>query len=499
MAVIPTIDPTMNRMTTEVGAVKQSTQIASIPGSMLSELGQGVKEIADQLTTIQAHSEHLQAQNAYEAEVSEIKLKAKSDTDTSFEGRQKYYDAIDGARDKAASINSIPLYKDQFKVEQEQKSNVDKAEVGDFYYKRIVDKSKAAMVTFKDAQSKNYINSLPGKEGQRQRETAINEMQKLIDFQVGAGLMTNEEASKIRLEEINKWNLSKLKADAITHPEFVRDNPDYYSGAGVDGDDIVKQQDVAEKRIKIQKEQGERDVLKKQIDNAVDMTMKLATGEMGWANASDVSAMMANGEIDTQFGEAWLGYLADSDVLNDKRFNSEGLKSHVEQILNARSKQDIANSIKEILTRKDVKKSDLSILVGYAKQKGDQLMGIDGDTGVVAGSKQVMADKVFQNVIDWSSTLKGADKARLSKEYMMAIANGKDEQQAAEEAKRKEVIALHPEVANYKETPTMIYNQDDEIFSIFTGNIEGGYIYPHKLYDTKSKTINENKNRETSN
>jgi hypothetical protein len=261
--------------------------------------------------------------------------------------------------------------------------------------------------------------------------------------------------------------------------------------------DVLTLKSFALKQKKVAKEALEVS----QIGNGLSLLQEFSQKAPTAADIPRLSKMGANGDISPELAQAAVRYITSPESIDD--YDDKGLVKYLDAIYEAKDQKLINSASVDVLNGgSDGKASMESVarLVKVAADRGAQL-DVKNGKGVTQESKQGVFDGVFKAVKGWV-TQANLDKKKendVMKDFLFSMSTAKpdaDPSALYNDVIKRAVIREHPEVSAQKEIPTMVYSQDESLYTIFNSPAT---VYPHKLYDPKSKTMVNNPNREITN
>jgi hypothetical protein len=162
--------------------------------------------------------------------------------------------------------------------------------------------------------------------------------------------------------------------------------------------------------------------------------------------------------------------------------------AHVESVLNAETKNDVTVGLREILTRKDVKPEEMTMIIKLAKDKADSLNGVLEPQGTKPGSAFDKIAAGLKSLFSWQKKAghKGSDVAS---HYLTQVQNGTDPSEAVDKAMKQAILQSHPNVVLWNDFPNMVVGDDSNIRLIFPKETK---IYPNRIYNPETQKFELN-------
>jgi len=448
--------------------VPQQTGIYTNGGKAFSEVAKQVDDITQKFREIRNVRETSKASTDLQVNLAQIEKEAQNDPN--FDKPEVYQQRIDEAMATHAQTISEPAVREKAMNDFRLKSYSTYSDIQTNFRKRQIESTQYHLAKEIDASKMAYINTADPAKKKLFMDTALAR----LDESVKTGILSSEAATGIRRYIDTNWAKSEAMHDAESNPDLALVT---FANGGYPALDTPEERksfmEFAQNMKKRNDTQVELKQKATQINNEITLVDSIRHGNLGYVGADEVSQMIANNEISSDFGQAWLGYMSDPSVVDEISQKDPGFVSHIENILKAGSKADVNTALKEVLSRKDVKQNELAVIVKFAKDRSDQLNGVATSNGVKTGSNQSHVDAMLADIVRWSKETPGVESSVAVKEYLNKLDQQTLPAVAAQEVKVSTALKVNPRISNLPATGKIMIDRFGNKARVFPdGRIE---------------------------
>lgn len=417
-------------------------------GRMMSEVGQQLDQIASKFNELDILRKKTKSSVNLHTELEEISFQADNDPD--LDSLPKYQQKIDDAIGK--HLQTIPqgLARQQASEEFRLKGYSTFSGVRQGFRRRQIAEQKDALKFTLDQGEVAYINSSNPEEKALHIQSAI----KAIDDSVLVGAITSNAGNMAKKNLKQSWDLSEAKYDSLTNPElFLEKGNEYYQ---IPNDEFIKQKNTAIRTMSLNKQKNNVLIKEVQRKNDINKLLKLSekrifelSKEEVADRISETNRQIASGEISQEIGFAEIRVLqSPKSIDKEKKVVNSGFTTHAIDIFKSENNEEKSKAISRLLD---------SVSKG---QLGDEQMSVILKVAFEAGEDLSEPKKnVIQKVLGFFSDLGNKDlrkddekvsEDRMSADFMKAVSEGKDIEQAKEMALFNEQVRTNPNRVKYK-------------------------------------------------
>jgi hypothetical protein len=240
-----------------------------------------------------------------------------------------------------------------------------------------------------------------------------------------------------------------------------------------------------------------------QIGNGIALMKEFSQRAPTAEDIPRIAKMGSEGKISETLAQASIRYITSPESIDD--YEDKGVVKYLDAIFDSKDQKSIEGAVTQILeggATGSGSPETVARMVMVASNRAEQL-DVKNGQGVKPESKQGFFDGAYKSVKNWIQTAKLNDQKEqmVMKDFLEAMSKATpdtDPRAVYNDVVTRANIRNHPEVAQYKTPPTMVYSQDDGLYSIFTP-VNDATVYPDKLHNRKTGEIQTNPNREISN
>jgi len=436
MARLPNYD-SQQGLTTQPGSVQRDINAEQQAGRNIQNIGKAAEDIANVWQDAKDFTETLRSQNILDNGQNEIFKKAQEDPD--YENSAVYHEDLNRVREASLEGFSNNLARQKFQVTAQNQSAAASIKIDGLFRSKHIDYTKAEIIRSHEKNHAAYIAGDLTAKG-KQAELVSGAFEKGF---VNAIFVANEDV-KFLGWDYDRAIYDAQNGDAEEVARIVQEGKTY----------DIKNIGAAVKEInslgKIKKDAVKRQTKEKQVSNELDITKSLLeAGIDGISNEQIISLAgdKEDGDIRQKFSQALIEYKNDPRVYRKSFKSDKAFDGYVRAILESNNKDAINNILLDILSKKEVKKDNLTVLFQIISEKSASVLGLAEDEGETIGAKKEIIDSVIG--VMTSKDIPEEEKSERIKQVVESSSKGMKSQESIKIAERQAVLKAHPVVRTY--------------------------------------------------